>query len=49
MKIDVNGITSRQKLVIAKGLCDYQYIMDNWKKDDVDFRDVYYEFYLKAR
>lgn len=48
MTINVNRITSRQKLVIAKGLCDYQYIMDNWQTDDKDFRDIYYDFYLKA-
>lgn len=49
MTIDIDKITPRQKLVISKGLCDYQYIMENWAKDDADFRDVYYEFYLKAR
>ncbi len=49
MKIEVEKITSRQKLTISKGLCDYQYIMENWEKDDEDFRAVYYEFYLKAR
>ena len=49
MKIDLNAITPKQKLVISKGLCDYQYIMNNWEQDDADFRDVYYEFYLKAR
>ena len=48
MKIDVSKITPRQELIIAKGLCDYQYIMENWKKDDSDFRAVYYDFYLKA-
>ncbi len=49
MKIDLFKITPRQKLIIAKGLCDYQYIMDNWETDDSDFRAVYYGFYLKAR
>ena len=49
MYIDVEKITPRQKLIIAKGLCDYQYIMDNWQKNDADFQAVYYEFYLKAR
>lgn len=49
MGIDVSRITPRQKLIIAKGLCDYQYIMDNWKANDADFQEVYYEFYLKAR
>lgn len=49
MRIDVNQITPRQKLTIAKGLCDYQYIMDNWQTNDADFQAVYYEFYLKAR
>lgn len=45
----VDNITPRQKLVIAKGLLDYQYIMDNREKNDDDFQDVYYDFYLKAR
>lgn len=49
MYIDIDKITERQKLIIAKGLCDYQYIMDNWQKNDADFQAVYYEFYLKAR
>lgn len=49
MQIDVNKITLRQKLIISKGLCDYQYIMENWQNNDKDFQDVYYEFYLKAR
>lgn len=49
MGIDVERITPRQKLIITKGLCDYQYIMDNWEKNDSDFQTVYYEFYLKAR
>lgn len=49
MEIDVCQITPRQKLIIAKGLCDYQYIMDNWQTNDIDFQAVYYEFYLKAR
>ena len=49
MRIDIDKITPRQKLVIAKGLCDYQFIMDNWQKNDTDFQEVYYEFYLKAR
>ena len=49
MEIDVSQITPRQKLTIAKGLCDYQYIMDNWQTNDIDFQAVYYEFYLKAR
>lgn len=49
MSIDLNKITPRQKLTIAKGLCDYQYIMENWYKNDEDFQKVYYEFYLKSR
>lgn len=49
MSINIEMITPRQKLIIAKGLCDYQYIMDNWEKNDDDFRTVYYDFYLKAR
>lgn len=49
MYIDVDKISSRQKLIIEKGLCDYQYIMDNWQKNDEDFKSVYYDFYLKAR
>ena len=47
--IELDKITEKQKLTIAKGLCDYKYIMDYWKNDDKDFRDVYYDFYLKAR
>ena len=42
-------ISEKQKLIIAKGLLDYQFIMDNWKMNTKDFQDVYYEFYLKAR
>ena len=42
-------ITPKQKLIIAKSLLDYQFIMDNWKTNSKDFKDVYYEFYLKAR
>ena len=47
--INVLAITGKQKLTIAKGLCDYSYIMDNWQNNDADFKDVYYSFYLKAR
>ena len=47
--IDLTKITERQKLIIAKGLLDYQYIMDNWRVNDEDFKAVYYDFYLKAR
>lgn len=47
--IEIGKITERQKLIIRKGLLDYKYIMDNWKKNDEDFQKVYYEFYLKAR
>lgn len=49
MYIDVDKITPRQKLTITTGLCEYKYIMDNWEKNDDDFQEVYYEFYLKAR
>lgn len=49
MVININDITPKQKLTIAKGLCDYQYIMDYWKTNDEDFKSVYYDFYLKAR
>lgn len=49
MKIEVQKITSRQKLIIEKGLCDYRYIMKDWKKNDSDFQSVFYDFYLKAR
>ena len=49
MRIDLEKITPRQKLTIAKGLCEYEYIMNNWQNNDLDFREVYYEFYLKAR
>lgn len=47
--IDVYQITPRQKLIIEKGLCDYRYIMENWKLNDSDFQAVYYDFYLSAR
>lgn len=47
--IDVNNITERQKLTIRKGLLDYQYIMQNWSTNSIDFQTVFYEFYLKAR
>ena len=57
MLLNLNLITDKQKLIIAKGLLDYQYIMEHWKNDCVnadttiqdDFRSVYYGFYLKAR
>lgn len=49
MSINLQTITPRQKLTIAKELCDYQYIMDNWEKNDDDFQEVYYNCYLKAR
>lgn len=49
MTIEINNITPRQKLTIAKGLCDYQFIMENWQTNNEDFKEVYYEFYLKAR
>ena len=49
MSIKINNITPIQKLKIAKGLCDYQFIMENWQTDSEDFREVYYEFYLKTR
>ena len=46
--VDLEDITELQKLKIEKGLCDYRYIMNNWKKNDADFQKVYYDFYLKA-
>ena len=50
MKIEVDKITEYQKLIIAKGLYDYQYIMDNWENvNNDDFYKVYYNFYLSAR
>lgn len=49
MAIILKDISERQKLIIAKGLLDYQFIMLNWKTNTKDFQDVYYEFYLKAR
>ncbi|MGN0504078.1 MAG: hypothetical protein ACI4HJ_03420 [Ruminococcus sp.] len=49
MSIEVLSIKPRQKLTIAKGLCDYQFIMKNWQTNSKDFKEVYYEFYLKAR
>ena len=47
--INATSITDREKLTIAKGLCDYCYIMANWQRNDADFKEVYYAFYLKAR
>lgn len=47
--VDLEDITELQKLKIEKGLCDYRYIMNNWKKNDADFQKVYYDFYLKSR
>lgn len=49
MKIDVREITPYQKLIIAKGLCDYRFIMDYWQTDSNDFQEVFYDFYLSAR
>ena len=49
MRIDLDLITPKQKLIIEKGLCDYQYIMNYWQVDDQDFRSVFYEFYLQSR
>ena len=49
MRINLNTISSKQKLTINKGLLDYQYIMEHWETNDKDFQDVYYDFYLKAR
>lgn len=50
-KIKVSQINDRQKLIIEKGLCDYSYIMTHWQVEgeEYDFREVYYDFYLKAR
>ena len=47
-KINVNSITDKQKLTIENGINTYLYIMNHQKDDDDDFRDVYYDFYLKA-
>lgn len=47
--IEITRITNKQKLIISKGLLDYEYIMNHWMDNDSDFKDVYYEFYLKAR
>ena len=49
MPFTLTSITEKQKLIIAKGLLDYQFIMNNWKTNSPDFQDVYYDFYLKAR
>lgn len=49
MAIDLNKVTSKQKLIIEKGLLDYVYIMKYWKDNDIDFQKIYYDFYLKAR
>lgn len=49
MRIDLEKITLRQKMTIAKGLCEYEYIMNNWQNNNLDFKEVYYEFYLKSR
>lgn len=47
--IDIKLITDKQKLTIEKGLCDYKYIMNHRTKNDSDFQEIYYNFYLKAR
>ena len=49
MEIILEKITPRQKLIIVKGLYDYQYIMENWQFNDADFQKVFFDFYLKAR
>lgn len=49
MKIDINSINPMQLLTIKKGICDYEYIMNNWQVNDSDFQNVYYSFYLSAR
>lgn len=48
-KIIVENITKRQKLTIRNGINTYLFIQDNLKEGSDDFRDVYYDFYLKAR
>lgn len=48
-KIEVEKITEREKLIIRNGINTYSYIMNNREKDDEDFRDVYYNYYLTAR
>ena len=48
-KIDVRQITERQKLTIKNGINCYQYIMNYYNPDNIDFRDVFTEFYLKSQ
>lgn len=47
--INISNITDKQKLIIEKGLCDYNYIMTHCHLRNIDFESVFYEFYLKAR
>ena len=47
--INLSTITDRQKLIIKNGINTYLYIMDHATADDLDFRQVYYDFYLSAR
>ena len=49
MEIDFERITPYQKLIIARGLCDYQYIMEHREDRNPEFKKVYYDFYLSAR
>ena len=46
--IVLSKITRIQKLIILKGLVDYEFIMKYWKTDGPDFEKVYYNFYLTA-
>ena len=46
---NIRNFTPKEKLIISKGLLDYEYIMNNWKTNNKDFQDVFYSFYLKAR
>lgn len=48
-KIIVKNITDRQKLTIKNGINTYLYIQNHHEQDSEDFRNVYYDFYLKAR
>ena len=49
MKFALSLITEKQKLIIAKGLLDYNFIMNNWRINSSDFRDVYYPWVKRYR
>lgn len=49
MGIDIHKVTERQIMAIEVGLLQYKYIQDHYHDDDEDFRDVFYDFYLRSQ